>query len=80
LDATARLLTTDEAAAYLAVSRCTVHRAPCTDNDGNIEAVFSREVLLAWITAYRLSGTISSSFGPSVEFVPRVLMSVSRAW
>lgn len=30
MDTTARLLTTDEAAAYLAVSRCTVHAAPCT--------------------------------------------------
>jgi hypothetical protein len=49
------------------VSRSTVQR-----RRRNIEAVLPREVLLTWITAYWLSVTIGSSFGPNVEFVPRV--------
>lgn len=35
-----------------------------TDCDGDVESVFTREELLTWITAYWVTGTIGTSFGP----------------
>ena len=38
-----------------------------TDCDGDVEAVFTRDELLTWITAYWVSGAIGTSFTPYVE-------------
>ncbi|TDO07918.1 pimeloyl-ACP methyl ester carboxylesterase [Mycobacterium sp. BK086] len=38
-----------------------------TDCGGDVEAVFSRDQLLTWITAYWVSGAIGTSFTPYVE-------------
>jgi pimeloyl-ACP methyl ester carboxylesterase len=38
-----------------------------TDCGGDVEAVFTRDQLLTWITAYWVSGSIGTSFTPYVE-------------
>ncbi|MBO0678793.1 epoxide hydrolase [Mycolicibacterium sp. S2-37] len=38
-----------------------------TDCGGDVEAVFTRDELLTWITAYWISGAIGTSFTPYVE-------------
>ncbi|MHC3474988.1 epoxide hydrolase family protein [Streptomyces sp. 7R007] len=42
-----------------------------TDCDGDVEAVFTRDELLTWITAYWVSGAIGTSFTPYVESGPK---------
>ncbi|MFC7674332.1 epoxide hydrolase family protein [Mycolicibacterium sp. GCM10028919] len=38
-----------------------------TDCEGDVEAVFTRDEMLTWITAYWVSGAIGTSFTPYVE-------------
>jgi pimeloyl-ACP methyl ester carboxylesterase len=42
-----------------------------TDCHGDVEAVFTRDQLLTWITAYWVSGAIGTSFTPYVESGPK---------
>ncbi|MGI5131167.1 epoxide hydrolase family protein [Pseudonocardia sp. CA-107938] len=42
-----------------------------SDNDGHVESVFPRDDLLTWVSAYWLTGSIGTSFGPYIERAAR---------
>ncbi len=43
-----------------------------SDCDGDVESVFPRDELLTWVTAYWVTGTIGTSFGPYARPSPPV--------
>lgn len=43
-----------------------------SDCDGDVESVFPRDDLLTWITAYWVTGSIGTSFGPYVQQSPPI--------
>jgi pimeloyl-ACP methyl ester carboxylesterase len=43
-----------------------------SDSDGDVESVFPRDDLLTWITAYWVTGSIGTSFGPYVQQSPPI--------
>lgn len=42
-----------------------------TDDDGEVESVFTRDEILTWISAYWFSGCIGTSFTPYAEAAPK---------